>query len=198
MRKKLNLVGQRFGRLLVLEKAGRSKCRKILWKCKCVCGIEKIIFGAHLRNGNTKSCGCLNRERVSEANSGKNNSNYGKDFSGLNNPNYNPNITNEERQRGRFYPEYREWHKAIFERDNYTCQCCGRCGGNLVAHHLESYNNNPELRTLLENGIILCEECHRNFHHQYGYTCTRGQFEEFLKVERRTMRLWGMKKVKKE
>ena len=105
-----------------------------------------------------------------------------KRVSGKNNPNYNPNITDEERQMKRNYPEYKEWRKLVYERDYYTCQICGdNKGGNLIAHHLEGYNSNKELRTTLGNGITLCEECHGNFHHQYGKgNNTKEQFIEFI------------------
>lgn len=93
----------------------------------------------------------------------------------------NPNLTDEDRQDKRNYPEYREWRTTVFKRDNYTCQVCGdNIGGNLVAHHIESYRANPKLRTTLSNGATTCENCHNNFHHQYGYgNNTRKQFEEF-------------------
>ena len=85
--------------------------------------------------------------------------------------------TNEKIRKSRTYIH---WRKAVFKRDNYTCQCCGEMGGNLVAHHLESFNNNPKLRTTLENGTTTCENCHSDFHHQYGYgDNTKEQFEEF-------------------
>lgn len=62
--KKLNLTGQKFNRLTVLEEAtplgGRSA-----WKCQCDCGVLKIIKQDHLRDGSTKSCGCLNDEQRS-------------------------------------------------------------------------------------------------------------------------------------
>ena len=61
-----NLTGKRFGRLIVIEQAGRTKSRSVLWKCKCDCGNEKIISADHLRKGSTKSCGCFMAEaRVS-------------------------------------------------------------------------------------------------------------------------------------
>jgi len=75
---------------------------------------------------------------------------------GSNNPRWNPNLTEKDRQKGRHIPNYVEWVYAVKERDNFTCQICGdNTGGNLVSHHLESYGNNPDLRTLLENGICL-------------------------------------------
>jgi HNH endonuclease/NUMOD3 motif len=110
--------------------------------------------------------------------------NIGQYFKGENNWNYNPNLSPEERERIRATSEYWEWRKAVYERDNYTCQCCGdNRGGNLVAHHLYSYSDYPTLRTDLENGVTLCKDCHISFHKQYGFgKNTKEQFIEFLKT----------------
>lgn len=58
---KEDLVGKRFGKLLVLRRDG-SIDRQPRWLCKCDCGKEASIAGAHLRRGNTKSCGCWRHE----------------------------------------------------------------------------------------------------------------------------------------
>lgn len=101
---------------------------------------------------------------------------------GENHQNWNSNLTKENRLIKRNYQEYREWAAAIKERDNFTCKVCKKRGGDLVSHHLESYNNSPSLRTTLENGVCLCENCHNNFHHQYGYgNNTKKQFKKFIK-----------------
>ncbi len=63
-----DLIGQKFGRLIVIKKAGSSRDKHILWLCRCDCGKDKIIQGNHLKSGATKSCGCLNREKTSIAN----------------------------------------------------------------------------------------------------------------------------------
>lgn len=52
-----NIVGQRFGRLVVLEELPGSRIR-----CKCDCGNETVVLRPNLRSGNTKSCGCLRKE----------------------------------------------------------------------------------------------------------------------------------------
>lgn len=62
--KPLNLKGQRFGRLTVLEKAENQHGRTA-WLCQCDCGNQKIITTHSLRSGNTKSCGCLQKETAS-------------------------------------------------------------------------------------------------------------------------------------
>lgn len=61
-----NLIGQRFGRLLVLERADNVKGRAY-WLCQCDCGAKKAVMGKLLLNGSTQSCGCLMRERVAES-----------------------------------------------------------------------------------------------------------------------------------
>lgn len=59
MTKMISLTGKRFGKLLVLERAESSNSGRTRWRCKCDCGSETIVDGFLLRNGKTKSCGCL-------------------------------------------------------------------------------------------------------------------------------------------
>lgn len=54
-----DLIGQRFGRLLVLSRVANRRRPK--WLCQCDCGNSKVILSGGLRNG-TRSCGCLQRE----------------------------------------------------------------------------------------------------------------------------------------
>lgn len=70
MGKKIDMVGTKFGRLTVIEEAKSDKNRAC-WLCQCDCGNQCIVKGKYLRNGDTKSCGCLNIERVKQM--GKNN-----------------------------------------------------------------------------------------------------------------------------
>lgn len=57
-----NLVGQKFGRLTVIELAGKNHRSQYKWKTICECEKETIVFQAHLKNGHTVSCGCYNNE----------------------------------------------------------------------------------------------------------------------------------------
>lgn len=69
--KALNLTGQKFGRLTVIERAedyidkkGRHRVR---WKCNCDCGTKDVIvFSFSLTGGSTKSCGCLHNEQAAK------------------------------------------------------------------------------------------------------------------------------------
>lgn len=93
-----------------------------------------------------------------------------KSVSGENNYNWNPNITQAEREDKRLYNEYIRWRQDVYEKDNYTCQCCNQRGhGTLNVHHLDGYNWCKEKRTDINNGITLCEDCHKGFHSIYGY-----------------------------
>lgn len=55
-----DLTGQKFGRLTALEKVSFSGAAK--WKCLCECGNTVVVLGRSLSFGNTKSCGCLNKD----------------------------------------------------------------------------------------------------------------------------------------
>lgn len=58
MGKMIDITNQRFGKLVVLENAGKLDGRHYFWKCQCDCGKIITIEGSRLRSGNTKSCGC--------------------------------------------------------------------------------------------------------------------------------------------
>lgn len=63
----IDLTGQRFGRLVVLEQAEPYR-GEACWQCKCECGNNHVVRSSNLRGGKTKSCGCLARERCPQFN----------------------------------------------------------------------------------------------------------------------------------
>lgn len=83
--------------------------------------------------------------------------------------------------------QYKNWVKSVFERDNYTCQHCGKTGKEvkLNAHHIENFSTNPDKRFDIDNGITFCEQCHLpaykdSFHSLYGvYNNNLQQIIEF-------------------
>jgi len=162
-------------------------------ECECDCGNVVIVRKSVLNDGRTRSCGCLHREIMRKVSGGKNNPMYGKkhsletrlkisqnlpDRSGSNNGRWNPTLTEEDRLMKRITPEYLTWRNSVFERDDYTCVYCGNIGGDLEAHHLESYAKNPELRFNVNNGVTMCVKHHRKFHNKYG--CIGNTTEQFL------------------
>ena len=58
--------GNKYGRLTVIEEAGRDKDNRVLWRCHCDCGNEKIALGKSLRAGLVLSCGCLHSKGESK------------------------------------------------------------------------------------------------------------------------------------
>lgn len=56
---------------------------------------------------------------------------------------------------------HKQWRKAVFERDNYTCQICGVVGGILNADHIKCFAHHESLRYEVSNGRTLCETCHK-------------------------------------
>ena len=60
------ITGQRYGRLVVIERAGSDREGKSLWRFKCDCGNETTITAKSAKSGNTTSCGCRRRETLKE------------------------------------------------------------------------------------------------------------------------------------
>lgn len=162
--------------------------RSIKWNCwvrghRCrQCWKESIkskgnpMYDTHRYGENAPGFGKTRSEETKKKISETKKGNY----LGKNNSNWNQNLTDEDRQDRRLIPGYKEWRIAVFEKANYTCEICGKRGGKLAAHHKNSYDNNSDQRTLLENGACVCKTCHKNLHHQYGRgNNTEKQFLEF-------------------
>jgi hypothetical protein len=106
----------------------------------------------------------------------KDTSNMGKHMIGENNWNWKGGITPKyvlERNKLKLSIEYKLWRKSVFTRDKYVCQKCKIKSGMgkaiiLHPHHIKNWSSCEELRTLLENGITFCQQCHREFHQIYG------------------------------
>jgi 5-methylcytosine-specific restriction endonuclease McrA len=105
---------------------------------------------------------------------GENNNNWGK--FGKNHPCYKEDKKHKFHKLIRETFKYRQWRSDVFTRDNFTCQKCLEKGCYLEAHHIkrfidiiEEYNiktldealNCEELWNI-NNGITLCNKCHRN------------------------------------
>lgn len=96
----------------------------------------------------------------------------------------NYDLTEDDRGRRRLIDGYKEWRDYAFERDNYTCLCCG-ARRNLNAHHKDAYHWNEERRLDNTNSATLCEDCHvlnkYSFHKVYGNrNNTEEQYNEWI------------------
>lgn len=66
-RKAKDLTDLRFGRLTVTRREKNAPSGNLRWSCSCECGSEIIVDGCNLKNGSTRSCGCLRRELASKS-----------------------------------------------------------------------------------------------------------------------------------
>jgi len=77
--RRIDLDGQHFGRWTVMR-FGEVRHRQAYWRCCCECGAERLVRGKELRNGHSRSCGCLQRETAiihGDARGGKISAEYG-------------------------------------------------------------------------------------------------------------------------
>jgi hypothetical protein len=80
---------------------------------------------------------------------------------GENHPNYVDGGKSQwERQKAMGRVEYKNWRRYVFERDDFTCQHCGKRGSKIQADHIKSWRDYPELRYDVNNGRTLCKSCH--------------------------------------
>ena len=170
-----NLLGRKFNRLTVVASAPKRLADgSAMWKCVCECGKQSVVRADALLRGTIKSCGCLTKEMI-------------KLRSGIKHHNYNPLLTDEEREKNRyqlFGKNLASWRKEVFMNDNYSCVSCGVISGSLNAHHLDSWDWCIEKRFDVTNGKTLCVQCHSSFHKKYGYgKNTSCQFMKFLKKD---------------
>lgn len=61
---RINILGQRFGRWTVLERAANTKAGQARWICRCDCGTQATVISQSLRSDISKSCGCYNLENI--------------------------------------------------------------------------------------------------------------------------------------
>jgi len=166
-----DLTGQKFGRLFVVGLSDRRGNRgQYYYDCKCDCGNDTTVEGTSLSSGATQSCGCLQREVSSERMSA---------MVGELNPMWDATKTDEDRDSGHTSAGHQAWRASVLERDEYTCACCGS-NKDLHAHHILPYSEYIELREDVDNGITLCDGCHKKFHINYGAYVTNVELDEFL------------------
>lgn len=97
-------------------------------------------------------------------------------------------LSDEDRVNRRAMPWMKSWAKEVKVMADFTCEGCGQVGGKLHSHHKDSYRSNEKRRIDILNGACLCEDCHKDFHKQYGQgNNTVSQFEEWIlnKLEER-------------
>lgn len=165
--KKFNRIkGTKIGKLTPIELILCEENTVSKIKCLCECGNIYIAPLVNIINNSLKkikSCGC-----------------YKNNFRKRGADHYKWNPNKDRTKRDIYSPENKLWRINIFERDNYTCQISGKTNCILHAHHIASWNSNPDLRLETSNGISIERTLHYLFHSLYGLgNNTVEQFEEF-------------------
>lgn len=107
----IDLKGQRFGRLTVLERDCLTNKRNAYWICICECGNYSSVASGSLKNGTTKSCGCLNKEPTVKPcyRHGQHRSRLYGVWHGMKSRCYNPNLKYYKHYGGRGITVCEEW-----------------------------------------------------------------------------------------
>ena len=120
------------------------------------------------------------KEKQSISKTGPKNGMFG--ITGENHPKWNPNRTKDQRIRERKTAVDRNWKISVIIRDGRSCAVCGDSKSKIVVHHMNSYHWDIKNRYNPDNGVVMCDSCHKDFHKKYGYrNNTEKQFHEYAK-----------------
>lgn len=164
MSKTIDLTGHKFERLTVIRRTENMGGR-VAWLCKCKCGEEVIVRGESLKSGNTKSCGCLHREKTKKLNASHRLRYHPlyKVWLGIKTRCFNPNCINYCNYGGRGISVCSEWKEdfknfydwciengykeglEIDRRDNDGDYCPENC--RIVTRQQNSCNKRPNKRS---------------------------------------------------
>ena len=152
----LDLIGQKFGRLLVKNKTDKRLHGLVIWDCICDCGKSHFVTTTNLVKEYTKSCGCLKREKASILTKKRPFEYlYNRFIQAAKYKKYEINIT---------YEDFLEFVKI---------KNCHYCDENIIWNEYDSiYNNNTERKYNLdrkdnnigytkENCVVCCARCNK-------------------------------------
>jgi len=145
MSKPNNLIGQRFGKLVVLERVENDKFGKTRWLCQCDCGNTKIINGSSLLRGLTTSCGCYKLAKLKEYNESNVVDETGNVYGKLTVISRNYDISKDGRAMWNCQCECGNMHivsgKMLREGKVSSCGCLDSSRGELTIEKILKLNN---------------------------------------------------------
>lgn len=153
-----NEIGNVYGYLTVIARAENDKDNCARWLCKCKCGNEVIVRGKSLRNGNTKSCGCYQKERAAQSNMDRVGNLVGQRFGKLQVISEAGFITHTNGKRSRIYNclcdcgNYCQiQHQYLAFGDTTSCGCIRSKGEFQIEQLLKEHNINFQREYSFEN-----------------------------------------------
>jgi len=134
MPKFIDQTGKRFGRLIVQSHKGRNDYFKQMWECQCDCGNTKLVTTQELNSGDTTSCGCYLKERITK-HGGWKKSSYNTWRAMMRRCN-NPEDKDYPKYGGAGISVHQDWHDYLnFERD------MGEPQGKETLDRIDPYGN---------------------------------------------------------
>ena len=153
-----NEIGNVYGYLTVIARAENDKDNRAQWLCKCKCGNEVIVRGKSLRNGNTKSCGCYQKERAAQSNMDRVGNLVGQRFGKLQVISEAGFVTHTNGKRSRIYNclcDCRNYcqiqHQYLAFGDTTSCGCIRSKGEFQIEQLLKEHNINFQREYSFEN-----------------------------------------------
>jgi hypothetical protein len=164
-----NEVGNKYGKLLVIQEAGRSR-NELLWECRCDCGNTIYVIGSSLRKGVTRSCGCLKYE-------------YYRSVKGVKRSADGHSATTKlftaykiaAKRRGLEFSLSREQFVTICKSKCHYCGCEpyqvrheDKCGDEFIYNGIDRVNN--DLGYIMGNVVAACGVCNcMKRHHSFDF-----------------------------
>lgn len=140
---KINLLGQRFGKLIVIEEEQsvytQKGIAKTVWKCQCDCGNIINVKTENLRKGDTQSCGCLHKEYVDSKKTDLTGQRFGKLLV--------LELDENESKKGHSYWKCQcdcgkvksFYHTRLISGETKSCGCLKSNGENVISNILDQY-----------------------------------------------------------
>ena len=177
-----DLTNQTFERLTAIKPVGKDKSGNYKWECKCECGSCTVVSSGDLSSGNTKSCGCLKKEKARLNRM----SDYGQaSFNSL----YSSYKKSANKRRYKFILS----EKTFRELTSSNCYYCGiepsqiydngtNGNGNYVYNGIDRVNN--DVGYLKKNCVPCCKDCNRA-----KRTMTQEEFLSLIKRIHKNLKL---------